>query len=249
MIRRPKLIYLNISITLFLYALITLENPFNKKAQQENHPPVVKIVSPKNNSIVGLDAVINYEISVSDPEDGNSKYDEINSKEVLLEVRRLTGKLKSPVTTNKVVPNDLPGLTVMRTSNCFNCHNFNSKSIGPSFHEISKHYPATPAMTDSLIKHIRDGISGIWGKEVMPTHPELSKDEIKNTVQWILKHGADPEINYYIGTIGSFHITPPAISGQKSIYVLTASYVDHGLKIAPGKQRLKGQDVVIIYRK
>jgi hypothetical protein len=73
-------------------------------------------------------------ITVSDKKDGDSKFDEINDREVLLEIRRV---MKSKSTSSKVGTND-PGLTVIMTSNCINCHNFNSKSIGPSFYEIIK---------------------------------------------------------------------------------------------------------------
>ncbi|HEY2580412.1 MAG TPA: c-type cytochrome [Mucilaginibacter sp.] len=250
MINRPKLIYSIFLSVLFLFTLVNFAKPIIiKKPQPKNHPPVVKIVTPKNHDIFNFNAQVNYEISVADQEDGNSKYDEINAKEVLIEVRYLAVKSKTPVSGTNTASSDPPGLAVMRISNCFNCHNFNSKSIGPSFYEISKRYPPTTAKTDSLIKHIRDGSSDIWGKEKMPSHPELTKDEIKSAVQWIMKHGADASINYYIGLQGSFHISPPTPGNQKGVYVFTASYIDHGLKSEPGKQRLRGQDVIVIYGK
>lgn len=245
MLKRPKLIYLNIIVALFLYATLYLPFSFNKNAQHENQPPVVKIINPKTNSSFDWDTPISYQISVADKEDGDSKFDEINIKEVLLEVRYVSNKSKLPP-ANGIVAADSPGLTVIRTSNCFNCHNFDSKSIGPSFFEITKRYPATLSNTDSLVKHIRAGSSNIWGKEKMPTHPELSSEETKSAVQWIFKHAGDPNVNYYIGTEGNFRIKQPIASKPNTTYVLTASYVDHGLKTAPGKQRLKGDDAVVL---
>ncbi len=244
---RPKLIYLNIFALLFFYTLIDFDNPFNPKTQQENNQPIVKIIAPLNKSHFDWDTQINYQVSVSDKEDGDSKYDEINVKEVLLEVRHIKDKSKLSAIINKGIQPDPQGIAIMRTSNCFNCHNFNGKSIGPSFYEISKKYPVSKSNIDSLIKHIRNGSSGIWGKEKMPTHPELSAEETKSTVQWILGHAADADVNYYIGTEGSFRIKPPVAAKRDEAYLLTASYVDHGLKTAPGKQRLKGEDMVVIY--
>jgi cytochrome c len=241
MFRRPKLIYANVFTLLFLYVFVNL---FNEKSQQENNAPVVQISSPENNSAFDFDTPVNYTINISDKEDGDSKYDEINAKEVLLEVRHAA---KLPAALNKGAQPDPPGIAVMRISNCFNCHNFNGKSIGPSWYEINKKYPATNANTDTLVKHIREGSSGAWGKEKMPTHTELPVAEIKSTVQWILKHAADPGVNYYIGLGGSFRIKPPAAPRSNDIYVLTASYVDHGSKSMPGKQRLRGQDVVVLH--
>jgi cytochrome c len=245
MIYKSKPIYVNVLAVVLSYAVLHFDITFSKKTQQENAPPVVKILTPKNNSVFDFDSQINYQVTVSDKEDGNSKYDEINVKEVLLEVRYIANKSKLTASLNKGVQPDPPGLAIMRTSNCFNCHNFNSKAMGPSFYEINKKYPATKANTDTLVKHIRDGSSGAWAKEKMPTHPELTTDEIKSTVQWILKHAADADDNYFIGTEGTFRIKPPA--KPNGAYLLTASYVDHGLKTAPGNQRLKGGDMVVIY--
>jgi cytochrome c len=235
MLKKPKLIYASILVALFFCSFINYY-----KTQLENQSPVVKIISPQNNTTFGPNTIITYKITVSDKEDGESKYDEINVKEVLLEVRHLQKGSKAPA---KVTQDDPPGLAAMRTSNCFNCHNFNSKLIGPSFYEMSKRYPVTKSNTDSLSKRIREGSSGIWpGREKMPAHPELKAEEIKNMVQWILKNGADPEVTYYVGVEGSFHVD----ANQKGSYRLTASYIDHGLKNNPAAKHLKGQDVLLI---
>src|ERR1700761_3016093 len=175
MIMKPKFICLSLLLSLLLFSFINFK-------PQENNPPVVKIISPQNNSTFDNNAPMTYKIAVSDKEDGDSKFDEINAKEVLLEVRRVT---KSKPALNKGAQVDL-GLIVIMTSNCINCHNFNSKSIGPSFYEINKRYPITKANTDTLIKRIREGSSGLWGgKEKMPTHHELSVAETASAVLWI----------------------------------------------------------------
>ena len=204
--------------------------------QQENHPPVVKIVSPQTNSSFGKDASVTYKISVSDKEDGESKFDEINPKEVLLEVRYLKNGKTAPANPQN------NGVNIIMTSNCVTCHGFNTKAMGPSFADINKRYPVTKANTDSLTKRIQFGSTGIWGKEKMPPHPELSVNDIKSIAQWMIKSAADPNVNYYVGTDGYFRFKPDA---QKGIYQLTASYTDHGLKDVQGK-KLRGQDVVTI---
>lgn len=226
--KRSGLIYLLVSSSIVLYSFICF--------QQENHAPEVKIISPQNKSSFDKDAQVIYKISVIDKEDGDSKFDEINPKEVLLEVRYLK--------TGKMLPANLQnnGLNIMMTSNCITCHGFNTKAMGPSFLDINKRYPATKANIDSLAKRIKDGSMGIWGKEKMPPHPELSAVDIKSIVQWIIKNSADQNVSYYVGTNGYFRFKPDA---QKGTYQLTASYTDHGLKDTPGK-RMRGQDVVTI---
>ena len=204
--------------------------------QQENHPPIVKMLLPQNNSSFDKGASVTYKISVSDKEDGESKFDEINPKEVLLEVRYLKNGKALPVNAQN------NGVNIIMTSNCVTCHGFNTKAMGPSFADINKRYAATKANADSLVKRIQYGSAGIWGKEKMPPHPELTAADIKSIVQWITRSAADANVNYYVGTDGYFRFKPDA---QKGTYQLTASYTDHGLKDLPGK-KLKGQDAITI---
>ena len=213
---------------------------------QENQAPVVKLVKPLASTNIAVATPLSYEISVADKEDGNSKYDEINAKEVLLELSyfKTTGKASAFVA--KGLQADEPGLSVIRTSNCFSCHNFNSKAMGPSFDEVQKKYPSTKINVDTLTKRISAGSTGIWGKEKMPSHPELTQQQVKNAVEWILKNSNKPDANYFIGLNG---IVPATYLKLPGAYVLTASYIDHGLKTEPGRQRLTGQDIMILTAK
>ncbi|SFP66140.1 c-type cytochrome [Parafilimonas terrae] len=225
----------------FLCAAIISARASNHR--QQNNRPVVKIINPKNNSSINSNAPVNYAITVSDKEDGESKYDEINAKEVLLEVRFIRDTTKLAAIINQPVQNDAAGLTAIRTSNCFNCHAFDSKLIGPSFNDIGKKYKTTAANIALMQKRILEGTTGVWGNVAMPSHPELNKTQALNMVEWILKIANDNNTNYFVGTQGSFHI--PAAKGT---YLLLASYVDHGLE-NQSAQRLKGQDAIVIYSK
>ena len=55
---------------------------------QTNNRPIVKILAPKDKSSYPLGTRVAYQISVSDPEDGESKYGEITQNEVLLKVEQ-----------------------------------------------------------------------------------------------------------------------------------------------------------------
>jgi len=213
---------------------------------EENQAPVVKLLKPQANTEINSGAPMAYEISITDKEDGNSKFDEINVKEVLLQLRYFKDKSKASAFAAKGMQSDEPGLAVIRTSNCFNCHNFNSKAMGPSFDEVQKKYPATTAIMDTLTKRISAGSTRKWGQEKMPSHPELTVQQIKSMVTWILKNSNKPDVNYFIGLNG---LIPAAYLRSPGAYVLTASYIDHGLKTEPGKQRLKGQDVIVLNAK
>ena len=160
MLKKPGLACISLVCGILAYAFV---KPV-KNYRLENEPPVVKIITPKTKSIFDYDTQINYEISVVDKEDGNSKYDEINAKEVLLEIRYTNSTAKMQAIVNKGLQDDPPGLALMRSSNCFNCHKFNSKSIGPSFNAIVAKYPSTTAYIDTMVKRIHNGSSGVWGE-------------------------------------------------------------------------------------
>jgi cytochrome c len=211
---------------------------------QTNHPPTVKIESPANHATLTLNTPITYQIRVTDPEDGDSRYDEINTKEVILEMAYPTKSTKPASTINSASPTNparTPALDIMAANNCFNCHQFNAQSLGPSFFEIAKRYPATAANTDTLISRIRNGSSGIWGRtEKMPSHPELSPIAIRSAVRWILSDAASPDRAWFVGTAGLLHFTGPGT------YTLTATYTDHGTKDQAAR-RLAGSDRITVF--
>lgn len=213
------------------------------QVNEDNTPPVVKIINPKNNSAFAWNTRIPYTITVSDQEDGESKYDEITNNEVFLEVEYIADTSRVTELLNQPVQSDPVGLAAIKKSNCLNCHAFDAKLIGPSFLEISERYTPTPSNIDILVQRIREGSSGIWGNVVMPTHPELSVEETEDIVHWILENAAKPNTSYFIGTEGSFQLKPPASSPQTGIFVLKATYTDHGAADAPPS---KGQDLIMI---
>ena len=75
----------------------------------------------------------------------------------------------------------------------------------------------------------------------MPSHPELTAEQIKATVQWILKNAAARNSIYYNGTSGILQFP----ENKKGVYQLTASFTDHGIPGAPAKH-LKGTDRITL---
>ena len=159
----------------------------------------------------------------------------------MLEVKYVANRAMLQTIIKNARQNDPPGFMLLRASNCFNCHNFNSKAMGPSFHDISVKYTATTANMELLVKHVREGSVNVWGKDPMPAHPELSAEQTTAVLNWILKTGKEAGVEYYAGTTGVIRTNPNA----KGTYVLIASYADHGLKTGESKS-LKGTDVVVL---
>jgi cytochrome c len=234
-----KSIFLSLSIAIALCTSV-----YTKAFSQENKAPVVKILTPSANSHYDLNAQVHYHIKVSDPEDGESEYDEIAANEIFLEVKYVSD-LKN---ASNLSTADAKGLSSMKKSNCFNCHAFNGKLIAPSFFEIATRYTPTSATIDLLSKRILEGSGGVWGTARMPTHEDLTAQEAQEIVRWILKNGTDSHLNYYTGVEGTIKIKSPDGVGQKGAFILSATYSDHGSKNNP-KQYLSSKDVIVLYTK
>jgi len=198
-----------------------------------NDPPIVKMIDPTDKSKFQWNSMLRYTISVSDKEDGNSEYDEITANEVLLEVAYMadSSNVKKYLSQKVKQLSDPPALSLMKTSNCFSCHSSKNKLIGPSFQLIAKRYTYNAATAETLAQKIIKGSTGTWGDVAMPPHPQLKTDQAKEIVRWILQNNKNPDVYYLVGTTGAIRTKEkPQKGAGAGVYVLTASYTDHGVK-------------------
>jgi cytochrome c len=183
---------------------------------QDNEKPKVTIVSPAVSVSYQWGTPLRFDVHVADKEDGDSKYDELNTAEILVEARAVADTSKLPKYRKSREP-----LQAMMSSNCMNCHTFRSKLIGPSFFDIS----TKRKNADELVRHVKDGSKGVWGDVVMPSHPELAVQQIEMMVNWIMRFAEEKDVEYASGTSGTLRLQKP--STQKSKLLLTAAYLDH----------------------
>jgi cytochrome c len=204
----------------------------NPRTQLENVPPEVVIIKPPQNEVFFWNTIMQYKISITDKEDGKSEYDEINAREVLLEVCYLPDTASAKIYTDKKRNGkENSGLTIIRKSDCFTCHASKSKLIGPSFELIAKRYGITNSSVERLTKNIVNGSTGIWGKTAMAAHKDLNVTDVRQMVKWILSNGANYNTTFYPGVEGAFKTENKPVNGSaKMVMVLTASYTDHGDK-------------------
>ncbi len=214
---------------------------------QENSVPVVRIMSPVNKSTIRWNADVPYTIQISDKEDGNSEYDEINGNEVLMHIMYLPDTLKAANYRNGKLTEDEPrAITLMKTSTCFSCHTARSKLIGPSFDRIANKYNYSEEVVATLTQKIIQGATGVWGDVKMPSNTDLKPQEIKEVVSWILKNNKDPNVFYQVGLKGTVRMKEKSEKDTgKGVYVLTASYIDHGLAGNPSLKK-RGQHTIIL---
>lgn len=84
----------------------------------------------------------------------------------------------TPVVTN------VSGQSLMEASDCMACHNADERLIGPSYKEIAAKYSEKDI--EILASKIIDGGSGVWGSVPMQPHPQISKEDAKKMVEYIL---------------------------------------------------------------
>jgi len=214
---------------------------------QENSAPVVRIISPVNKSLVRWNTDVQYTIQVSDKEDGNSGYDEINGNEVVMHIRYLPDTLKATNYRNGKITEEEPrAISLMKKSTCFSCHTSRSKLIGPSFDRIAEKYNYSEETVATLTQKIMHGSKGVWGEVQMPSNTDLKPEEIKEVVSWILKNNKDANVFYQVGLKGTVRIKEKSEKDTgKGVYVLTASYIDHGLAGKPSLKK-RGEHTIIL---
>ncbi len=236
------LIFIILSSSFISYFFISAFAPL--PGQIENSAPLVRITVPLDVSKFMWNTLVNYSISVSDKEDGNSEYNEIAGAEVLLKVAYLPDSMqvKKYLADNSNTRKDPAAISLLMKSNCFTCHSVKNKLIGPSFDAIAKRYAYNAASLEALTKKAINGSSGVWGNTPMPAQPEINKEQVKEMVNWILENGADQNISYYTGIEGAFRTN---VHPGKGVYVLTASYTDHGLKKIPEANKRGAHTIVL----
>ncbi|CAM3140584.1 cytochrome C [Chryseobacterium flavum] len=88
------------------------------------------------------------------------------------------------VTVSEPVKSTLSGDQIIETLDCSGCHSVNERMIGPSYQEIAGKYSEKD--TELLASKIIEGGSGVWGSVPMAAHPQVSKEDAKKMVEYIL---------------------------------------------------------------
>lgn len=174
-----------------------------------NTPPSLAFHKPLDGSFFNPVEEIEFKIRVMDTEDGDS------TKE--------PEKFSSAIVTLSPLARDAPGLSAIRSSDCFNCHHVSDKLIGPSFTAIAKRYHGNSSAFDQSVQRIISGSTKVWGEIPMLPHPNLDRNEVQSMVRWIYSLSDDKAPSIARGISGK--LLPPPLSQPLD---LTANYTDFG---------------------
>ncbi len=117
------------------------------------------------------------------------------------------------------------GKALVQGMDCKTCHKEAEASIGPNYTDVAMKYKNKPEASDYLQNKIASGGGGVWGEVVMPAHPDVTKDETRQIVQYILSLADDSAKEKSLPASGT--IEPKPKQGD-NVMVLTASYTDNG---------------------
>ena len=73
-----------------------------------------------------------------------------------------------------------------KNSGCLNCHNVDTKLVGPSLKDIAAKYANQPDANIYLAGKIKGGSNGVWGPIPMPPNTNVSDENAKKLAEFIL---------------------------------------------------------------
>jgi len=73
-----------------------------------------------------------------------------------------------------------------KSSGCLNCHNVDTKLVGPSLKDIAAKYAGKDDAATYLAGKIKGGSNGVWGPIPMPPNANVSDENAKVLADFIL---------------------------------------------------------------
>jgi len=103
-------------------------------------------------------------------------------------VNKDTAVAQQPAPANDISanPDYQKGLALVAKSNCLTCHKISEKLIGPAYKDVANKYAGKDTALNYLAHKVISGGKGVWGDVPMTPHPELSLDDAKQMVKYVL---------------------------------------------------------------
>src|SRR5699024_4536256 len=130
-----------------------------------NSRPEVRIDLSGNSQFYFDQTPVQYEVHVSDQEDGTLESNNIDKNRLSIKTDYLESPDKAATTIGHQEHID-PAIeveSIFSGSDCASCHKTDDKSIGPSYVEVSERYKNNPNAEAYLMDKIINGGSGAWG--------------------------------------------------------------------------------------
>lgn len=195
-----------------------------------NEPPEVKAeITSGNKTFFFPNTPVRYVVTVNDKEDGNTAEGKIKGDAVTVTFNYLKGFDRTQIAQGHQMPTAvLPGMALIEKSDCKSCHTIDQKSAGPSYKAVASKYKTQTGAIDVLAAKIIKGGAGVWGTTEMAAHPQISVEDAKQMVEYILSLGKN-KVEKKLPMSGT--VVPG--KEEDGAYVLTATYFDKGADKIP----------------
>jgi cytochrome c len=209
-----------------------------------NERPEIRIELSSDNTTYWKNKQLDYQVVVTDAEDGSSTNQGIDPSKVKVTFDYIAEGEDLILASIGHQQNTIPkGLELINGSDCGACHAIDKKVAGPSFEDIAARYDQ--ADKQDIMHRIIKGSQGIWGETMMAPHPQLQLSEVEEMVDYILS--LDPQKRVKENTIplaGSLVFNKHIDDEVAGKYVLMASYLDNGHPEVPGSTLSAVEQVV-----
>ncbi len=183
-----------------------------------NSQPEVKLESPLDGEFFTPGQPVKWKATVRDAEEGDSAAQpESFGARLLVSARLDRGGAEAP------------GLKLMKSADCFNCHAMEHRIVGPSLVEIAQKYRGQAGALEASAGRVQKGSSGVWGPIPMLPHGHHTPEQIKEMVAWVfsLQPGSEkPQL--LRGLTGEITVPAPGNSPPARGLVLEATFTDAG---------------------
>jgi cytochrome c len=199
-----------------------------------NEPPVVTLdILKGNKTFFFRNAALDYQIEVTDKEDGRLSDKTIPADEVAInfdyapegfdpiEIAQNHRSTDEWTTFSK-------GANLISKSDCKSCHMLDKKSVGPSYLDIAQRYAKDQSGQKRIATKIITGGAGVWGDHAMSAHPQLSQQDAELMVQYIISLVSQSKRGASLPAKGTFITGVPKDDNGKGGYLLRAAYRDKG---------------------
>lgn len=199
-----------------------------------NEEPVLVFESSSSNqSFFFSNQSFDYEVKVSDKEDGSLESGSIKPEEVAVSFDYLPEgydlvAIAQGHRAADAAAGTMKGLSLIESSDCKSCHTPDKKSVGPSYADISKKYAGDSKAAELLSKKVISGGAGVWGQVPMSAHPQLSETDALEMVKYILSATGEQNSKEKHPVKGSYIMAIPEGDPGEGIYVVRAAYSDKG---------------------
>jgi cytochrome c len=208
-----------------------------------NEPPVVTIDIKGNSSFYFDNTLLSYKVNVTDAEEGTLEKG-LDKSRVRFTIDYIPeGKdlaLLSSLGSASVSAKHVKGKSLIDGSDCKSCHSLDKKSIGPTYLDVAKRYKGKSGAITGLVQKVIKGGNGNWGHAMMAAHPQLSEEDTRRMVEYILSLGED---RVSLPLEGAYSLKEHKGNGESGSYVVLASYTDKGHEVTGP---LTGREMIIL---